>query len=127
MDTNARLHFLISELYDSCLQPEHLEDLRRSGLTDQTIVAAKIRTIPPADLARFIGPHLATKVSSAMLIPYLEGNFYRVKLFPEVPDGDGHTIRYYQPAGTAPQLYLPSHARAALTNPATSCSLVRPP
>ena len=44
--------------------------------------------------------------------------FVRCKLFPPVSDGQGHTVRYYQRAGTPPRLYVPAPVRAALTDPA---------
>jgi len=100
------------------LHPEHLADLRRSGLDDETIAAAGIRSLAPAEFPRYLSPGLAPKTESCYLIPYPDADgFYRVKLFPAVQDGDGHHIRYYQPAGTTPRLYVPSLARAALTDP----------
>ena len=42
--------------------------------------------------------------------------FVRCKLFPPVSDGQGHTIRYYQRAGTPARLYVPAPARAALAD-----------
>ncbi len=107
------------------LHPDHLADLRRSGLTDQTITAAGIRSLAPAEWPRYLSPRLAAKIQSAYLIPYPEadgsypnaGGFYRVKIFPPIPDQHGHSIRYYQPAGTAPHLYLPPRARAVCADP----------
>jgi hypothetical protein len=96
-----------------------LADLQRSGLTEGTIAAAGIRSLPPSEWARYLPAGLAAHILSAYLLPYpgIEC-FYRVKLFPPVPNGDGHAMRYYQPAGSAPQLYLPPRARAALADPA---------
>lgn len=43
-----------------------------------------------------------------MVFPYPEReSFYRAKLFPPCTDKDGHTIRYIQPPGQGPYLYLP--------------------
>ncbi len=106
------------------LHPEHLADLRHSGLSDETIAQAGIRSLAPAEFPRFLGPSLAAKIESCYLIPYPEADgFYRVKLFPPIPDKDGHTVRYYQPAGTAPRLYLSPRARAALADPAIPLSI----
>ncbi|MFQ5831026.1 MAG: hypothetical protein ACE5JD_18035, partial [Candidatus Methylomirabilia bacterium] len=101
------------------LHSEHLADLReRSGLGDETIRTAGIRSLAPGEWPRKLSQRLTAKVRSCYLIPYPEAEgFYRVKLFPAIADGGGHTIRYYQPAGTAPRLYLPPHARAALADP----------
>lgn len=84
------------------LHPEHMTDLReKSGLSTETILAAGIRSLAPAEWPRYLSQRLAAKAQSCYLIPYPEADaFYRVKLFPPVPDKDGHTIRYYQPAGT---------------------------
>ena len=35
--------------------PDHLADLRKSGLSDETIFAAGIKTIPPRDIAKRVG------------------------------------------------------------------------
>lgn len=103
---------------DLALHPNHLDDLRRSGLSDETIFVARIRSLVPTELGRLLGPKIAARVQHAYLIPYPEADgFYRVKLFPPIPDKDGHTVRYYQPAGTAPRLYLPPRAQAALADP----------
>src|SRR5262249_35876229 len=62
--------FLGSAAHDGdALHPEHAADLARSGLTDETIRAANLRTIPPGDLTRLVGG-FASKISSALLIPY---------------------------------------------------------
>ena len=89
------------------LAPEHLADLRRSGLTDLTIERAGVYSIPPHELRRFPG------ITSGLAFPYpnLDGTvngLRRIKLFPPTKDKDGHTIRYAQPAGTDPAVYFPS-------------------
>src|SRR5437667_3293179 len=46
---NPHLDFLLSVLYDSDpLAPEHLADLRKSGLSDTTIGVQKLRSVPPS-------------------------------------------------------------------------------
>ncbi len=105
--------------------PEALEDLRRSGLSDATIIEAGLHTPPPGDLARHLGPRLAEKVRHVLVFPYSDvapasaqrpDTFFRCKLFPPVSDGQGHTMRYHQRAGTAPRLYIPARTRAALAD-----------
>jgi hypothetical protein len=109
------------------LHEEAIADLRKSGLSDATIAAAGLHTPPPGDLPRLLSPRLVDKVRHVLVFPY-EGaahgvpirrpdEFIRCKLFPAVSDGQGHTIRYYQRAGTPPRLYIPAQARAALADP----------
>lgn len=110
------------------LHPDALEDLRRSGLTDDTIVAAGLYTPAPGDLPRLLSARLVDRVRHVLVFPYDDvaptaawrrgDAFARCKLFPPVADGEGHTIRYYQRGGTPPRLYVPARARAALADPA---------
>jgi hypothetical protein len=96
------------------LHPEALEDLRRSGLSDATIAEAGLYTPAPGDLPRLLSARLVDKVRHVLVFPYevagrggswrREDEFVRCKLFPSVSDGQGHTIRYYQRAGTPPRL-----------------------
>ncbi len=100
------------------LHPEHFADLRRSGVGEETIAVAGIRSLGPAEQRRYLSPRIAEKIQHCYIIPYPDSEgFYRVKLFPPIPDGDGQHIRYYQPAGTAPRLYFPPRARASLADP----------
>jgi hypothetical protein len=109
------------------LHSEALEDLRRSGLNDATIAAAGLYTPAPGDLPKFLSARLVPKVRQILVFPYegashdglwrSEGEFVRCKLFPPIADGEGHTIRYYQRAGTPPRLYIPAPARAFLSDP----------
>jgi len=106
------------------LHPDALADLRASGLSDDTIRAAGLFTPAPGDLPRLLSPRLAHHVRHILVFPYPgAGPFYRAKLFPPQPDGHGHTMRYYQPAGTAPRLYLPPRVQAALTTPSVAIHL----
>jgi hypothetical protein len=51
---NPHLAFLLSSVYDATRldHPEHLADLRKSGLTDETIRAQKITDVPPHIIRR---------------------------------------------------------------------------
>src|SRR5688572_25201425 len=110
------------------LHPEALDDLRRSGLDDATITAAGLYTPAPGDLPRLLSPRLVDLVKHVLVFPYdapghagvwrRDEEFLRCKLFPAVADGQGHSIRYYQRAGTPPRLYVPPGVRASLGNPA---------
>jgi hypothetical protein len=67
---NPHLDFLLSVIYeDSPLHPEHLADLRKSGLTNATIALHKIRTVPPAMIEPLLG-FVAPKVVSAYILPF---------------------------------------------------------
>lgn len=99
------------------LHPDHLADLEHSGLSAATITAAAIRSLTPAERPRYLNRTVAAKVQSAYLLPYPGTDFYRVKLFPPVPNGDGHPRRYDQPAGAPPRLYVPPGTAAVLADP----------
>jgi putative DNA primase/helicase len=104
------LELLLSKIYDGALAPEHLADLRKSGLTDATIAAQFIRSVPPALIPRLLGFDMPS-VRSALLFPFRSpaGGFMdhvRVKIFPPRADAAGHTVKYLQPKGSAPRLYF---------------------
>jgi hypothetical protein len=88
----------------TALAPEHLADLRRSGLNDAMIEALQFTAVRPHDLK-------IRGVESAYAIPYfhLDGtpnDFRRMKLFPPLKTNSG-TMRYWQPPNTLPNLYCP--------------------
>jgi hypothetical protein len=92
------------------LHPDHLADLRKSGLNDETLLACRFQTVSAGELER-LGSHYEDVVS-AYWIPYwgLRGDkidFARLKLFPPIKDTDGHTQKYWQASGSCPYLYLP--------------------
>jgi hypothetical protein len=69
-DVNPHLDFLLSSVFDdSDLHPQHSADLRKSGLTDETICLHKIRSVPPAMIDLLLGFH-APRVKHAYLIPF---------------------------------------------------------
>jgi hypothetical protein len=107
---NANLELLLSRAYDGSLAPEHLADLRKSGLTDETIAQQLIRSVPPAMISRLLGFDLPG-IRSALLFPFRAPaggfmNHSRVKIFPPLTDADGHTVKYLQPKGSTPRLYF---------------------
>lgn len=90
----------------TALAPEHLIDLKRSGLSDDTIDQLGFVAVRPHDLKHLRG------VESAYALPYhgLTGEVNcatRWKVFPPITTPDGHTQKYYQAPGSAPALYLP--------------------
>lgn len=94
------------------LLPDHLEDLRRSGLTDETIKAHRFRSLTRVELQSLLNFKVPTAVRSALLIPFpdLAGGFMehvRVKVFPPLPGRHDNTIKYLQPTGSPPRLFFP--------------------
>ncbi len=107
---NPHLELLLSKVYDGALAPEHLADLRKSTLTDETIRAQFIRSVPPVMIPKLLGFDLSG-IRSALLFPFRSpaGGFMdhvRVKVFPSLTDDDGHGVKYLQPKGSRPRLYF---------------------
>jgi len=88
------------------LHPEYLEDLRRSGLTDETIQAAGIYTVPPDEIGKKLGG-MGNGVVSALAFPYPgHDGFERYKVW----WGEGRqekAPKYLQRGGTPNHLYCP--------------------
>ena len=87
------------------LAPEHCEDLKKSGLTDATVEKMQVKAVRPHEIKALRG------VESAYEIPYFTADgsvngFARTKLFPPLTTSNG-TMKYWQPKGTRPHLYLP--------------------
>jgi putative DNA primase/helicase len=108
---NLALHF----------HPEHLADLRASGLSDETIKAANIFSVAPRLIcsrdprkALHGGPFFSSRgvppeLRSALCFPY-GAEFARIKLFPPGPYESSPNlgkIKYKQPPGTSARLYMP--------------------
>ena len=101
---------MLSPLYDNLLHPDHLADLRRSGLTGDTIHAQRVRTVPPAMIDQLLGFE-APKVRHAYLIPFADPrggwlDHVRMKVFPSITTEHG-TIKYLQPKRSGVHVYLP--------------------
>jgi uncharacterized protein DUF3854 len=111
MPVHGILRLLLSPLYDGALAPEHRATLVASGLTDATVRAQRIRSVPPGLLSPLLGFELPA-VRSAMLMPYPDpaGGFMdhiRVKVFPPFRDRRGNTARYLQPKNSGVRLFFP--------------------
>lgn len=77
------------------LHPDHLKDLRRSGLYDETIAEARIYSVPPTEIPKLLGWN-PIKVESAYLIPYPgKDGFFRMKIFPTYIDEKGGKVSIY--------------------------------
>jgi hypothetical protein len=104
---NPHLTFLLSSVYDrSDLHPDHLADLRKSGLTDHTITSQKIRTVmPPSVFDPLLAFQVPADVRSMYVIPFfgVHGrpvDHVRVKVFPTITTAPG-TIKYLRHADPA--------------------------
>jgi hypothetical protein len=113
------LDFLLSVVYDGmALHAEHLSDLRKSGLTDETIHQQKIRTVPPAMINALVGFD-TPKVVSAYLLPYADPaggwmQHVRMKIFPALTEEGGSTVKYLQPVGSGIRIFFPVTALAGV-------------
>jgi hypothetical protein len=88
----------------AALSPDHIADLRNSGLDDVVIEILGFRAVRPADIP-------IKAALSAYRIPYfnLDGTrncFHRLKLVPPMKE-NGRTMKYWQPPGSHPHLYCP--------------------
>jgi hypothetical protein len=107
---NSWLAHLLSRVYDGALAAEHLADLRKSTLTDETIAGQFIRSVPPAMVGRLLGFD-PPGVTSALLFPFRSPaggfmDYVRVKVFPSLTDAAGHAIKYLQPRRSGVRLYF---------------------
>ena len=101
------------------LHPEHVADLKKSGLADETILQMGAFSLPIADQRRLLGPELAAKVTSVLALPYPGTDFIRYRLYPPLIGENGHDrMKYFQPAGSEPQLYVPRAVQPALADAA---------
>lgn len=100
------------------LHPLHYADLQKSGLSDETIAAAVIVSVPPSDIRKCLG-YDKPGLTSMYEIPYGEG-FSRYRCFYE----DGKTgrkyPRYLQMKDTGNHLYIPPLAASILADPTKS-------
>lgn len=90
------------------LHPLHLADLKASGLSDKTIDAMQVYSLPPIRLSGFT---VSTQVESALAFPYftIDGkktNFMRIKVFPPIVDHGKRPIKYLQKKKSTPRLYI---------------------
>jgi hypothetical protein len=109
---NAHLDFLLSVLYDGLnrMHPDHLADLRRSSLADETLTLQKIRTVPPHMIDQLLG-FPAPAVEHAYLIPFPDPrggwmDHVRMKVFPAITTARG-TIKYLQPKRSGVRVFFP--------------------
>lgn len=92
---------------------DHLAELRKSGLSDETIAAMGARSLTMAELQTVLG-YSPNGTRSALALPYPGLNFARYKLFPPARGTDGHSIRYLQAKDSGVHLYVLPAARCVL-------------
>lgn len=97
------------------LSPEHLADLKNSGLSDETIAMMGVYSMPPLELKRFLESDTPA-IESALAFPYynaakapliVDGKpFLRVKIFPPIKNQNGGTVKYLQKKNSGSHLYI---------------------
>jgi Domain of unknown function (DUF3854) len=122
------LDLLLSDLYPGALAPEHLADLRKSGLTTATIETQKIRSIPPTMIPRLLGFD-PKRVASAYILPFADPRggwmpHVRVRVFPAYRDRAGRSVRYLGPRRAPPRLFFPLASLPSLGDPSTPLYVV---
>lgn len=114
---------------ECALLPQHVTDLKRSGLSDDQIAACGFYSITdPAKVIELLGDHISRKTAAGygacLVIPYFDATgapdgFARLK--PDRPrkdkKRDGKVIKYEGPAGKPNRPYVPRCTRAKLTDP----------
>jgi hypothetical protein len=90
------------------LEPHHLEDLRQSGLSDETLDVCGIRSAPEKDVRRKL--RRRKKLSPGIEFPYTalngEGDFSRFKLDDPPVGKNGRPCKYLSPVGAPNHLYI---------------------
>lgn len=107
IDDDLRAHF----------HPEHWADLLASGLTSETIQGHGLYSARPSDIPKLLG-WAPKNLKSALVFPYPgQPGFCRIKCFPALTNGNGHTIRYLQKKSSGVRLYIPQCAETVLKDP----------
>src|SRR5262245_1363202 len=98
---------------DMSLAPKHLEDLRKSNLTDEMIQLMGVSSVPPAEITRLSQNLKDVESLLEFPYPYVEPPFSRYKKFPTPADGS----KYFQPAETRNHLYILPPVKEYLSDP----------
>jgi putative DNA primase/helicase len=113
------------------LAPQHLDDLRRSGLTETTILAACLQTVTDADLIKrcLNWDYSAAKLGPCLAFPYATpdgGKTGFVRVRPDYPRMKGSRVtKYESPAGKPLRLYFsPTATPEALADTSTPLFIV---
>jgi P4 family phage/plasmid primase-like protien len=101
------------------LHPDHLKDLRDSGLSDQTIKESGIYSVSPALINKKLGKNDG-RINSLMAIPYPGAKgFERYKVFSEKP----YPKKYLQRFNTKNRLYIPTSVNGQLSDVSKTLSI----
>src|SRR5262249_2696416 len=95
------------------LARKHLEDLRKSNLTDEMIQLMGVSSVPPAEITRLSKSLQDVESLLEFPYPYVEPPFSRYKKFPTPADGS----KYFQPAETRNHLYILPPVKEYLSDP----------
>ena len=100
------------------LHPNHLADLRASGLSDETIQAAGLYSeIDLARLTRTLGWSVPRKMSPSLVFPYYRrrwGKWLLSRKAGRTPYFKGKPVKYESPKDRPNQVYLPPGNRCRL-------------
>ncbi|MCP5006981.1 MAG: DUF3854 domain-containing protein [Planctomycetes bacterium] len=98
------------------LEPKHYEDLKKSGLTDETIKQAGIESISNCEIKRLLG-YVPDGIESAYKFIFGDGHV-RLRVFwkegQEFNNDGSLKPKYLVPKGSSNRLYLPSKVRPVL-------------
>ncbi|MFA5393619.1 MAG: DUF3854 domain-containing protein [Candidatus Ratteibacteria bacterium] len=97
---------------ENIFHPEHLADLKKSGLTDNTIEQAGIKTVLPAKINKKLGFDISA-LTSMYEIPY-DDKFSRFKPFYDNENGKKKQPKYLQRKDTGNRLYIPTLVKSVL-------------
>lgn len=109
----------VNKLLESILHPEHLADLKKSGLTAETILQAQITSINVDELQCVLG-YVLTGIESTYSIPFppFDDGYERYRIFYKLNCElglDGKRKPKYLQAAKAPnRLYIPPKAFSVL-------------
>lgn len=100
------------------LLAHHLEHLRTSGLNDETIAKAELRSVTEPEEARSIlrwMPSMRPPGVPAIAFPYRPEY---VRLRPDVPrrHKDGHEVKYEGPEQVASEIYAPANVNPSIND-----------
>lgn len=97
--------------------PNHLTDLRKSGLSDETITAGGFQSVPPRLIRKKLGFDFPD-LNSLYEIPYHDcDGFSRFRCFA----AEGKQVKkYLQPKGTKNRLYIPLAVASTLSDLTTA-------
>lgn len=97
------------------LHPSHIADLKKSELSDETILKAGIKSVPPDMINKKLGFNISD-LTSCYEIPYGK-DFSRFRTF-YTDNKNGKQPKYLQRKNTCNRLYIPPDVRPLLSNPA---------